>query len=228
MISIETLEQRAAELAELTLALASDLEDAMHNHTNNADVNSICRVLLASRVVKDAMDAPVKIIGKHNTLLKQVIVPKIFGDTDSTTLTAFGHRFSVSTKLSASFPDKEAGHKWLEDNKLGDIIKPTVNAQTLSSTAKSLIEEGLELDPEIFNVNYVEASHCHAVEHYNSKLVVMRRLNYHGRNFLSCIHAIDFNLSSHNAVQPVSSSKNYAYNIDNPLRVRSENSVVNA
>ena len=155
-MTIESLEQRAAELANLTEVLANDLLLAMNDPANVADVNSACRVLLASRVVKDAMAEPIKAISKHNILLKQVIVPKVFDDTDSTTLTAFGHRFSVSTKLSASFPDKVAGHQWLNDNDLGDIIKPTVNAQTLAATAKSLIESGLELDPEIFNVNYVE------------------------------------------------------------------------
>lgn len=155
-MTIENLERRAAELALLTQSLANDLERAMEDPANVADVNTACRILLASRVVKDAMAEPIKAISKHNILLKQVIVPKIFNDTDSKTLTAFGYRFTVSTKLSASMPDKALGHQWLNDHELGDIIKPTVNAQTLASTAKSLIEDGLELDPDIFSVNYVD------------------------------------------------------------------------
>lgn len=155
-MTIEDLERRAAELATLTQELAFGLELAMNDPENSADVNSICRVLLASRVVKDAIDVPIKAISKHNALLKQVIVPKVFSDTDSKTLTAFGYRFSVSTRLSASMPDKVAGQTWLRENELGDIIKPTVNAQTLAKVAKDLIEEGYELDPDLFNVSYVE------------------------------------------------------------------------
>ena len=88
--------------------------------------------------------------------MKNVTVPTLFNQHGVKTISVDGYRFSVSVRLSASIPDKELGFQWLRDNNLGDIIKPTVNAMTLASTAKELIEEGLELDPDLFKVSYNE------------------------------------------------------------------------
>ena len=45
-------------------------------------------------------------------------------------------RVTISSRFSVSMKDKEAGHDWLKGNGMGDIIIPTVNAQTLSSSIK--------------------------------------------------------------------------------------------
>ena len=155
-MSIEDLEHRAGEISNLINELVSDLIDIVGEPATNEKVEQATRVLLAARVIKDAIDVPCKLISAQNNLMKQIIVPKCFADHNVTTITLGGFRFSVSTRLSASIADKELGHQWLKDNGLGDLIKPTVNAQTLASAAKHLIEEGLELDPEIFNTSYVE------------------------------------------------------------------------
>ncbi len=49
----------------------------------------------------------------------------------------------------ASIADKEAGYAWLKANDLGAIIKPTVNARTLTAAMKEFMAEGGEIDDSI-------------------------------------------------------------------------------
>lgn len=60
-------------------------------------------------------------------------------------------RVTVSYRFSCSMLDKERGIRWLDDNGHGDLAQRTVNAQTLGSFAKRLIEvEGVELPSDVF------------------------------------------------------------------------------
>lgn len=65
-----------------------------------------------------------------------------------------GFRVGVSTRTWASIPkDKRSeAYAWLRSNNLGDLIVETVNASTLSATAKSLMEENRELPEGLFKV----------------------------------------------------------------------------
>lgn len=57
----------------------------------------------------------------------------------------------ISHRFSASMLDKELGMDWLRKNGGGDLIQPTVNAQTLGAWAKELLEaHNKELPPELF------------------------------------------------------------------------------
>ncbi len=94
-----------------------------------------------------------KVITEVRDLLKTQILPNMF-DRDKITSfnTSNGYRVGVSISTRASMTDKLNGMKWLKENGLADIVSETVNASTLSATAKTLLEEGKELDPEFFNV----------------------------------------------------------------------------
>jgi hypothetical protein len=48
---------------------------------------------------------------------------------------------------------KEAAFEWLRENGLGELITETVNASTLSAQARKMLEDGTELDADIFNVS---------------------------------------------------------------------------
>ena len=60
-------------------------------------------------------------------------------------------RITVSYRFSCSMIDKQRGIEWLDANGHGELAQRTVNAQTLGSFARKLIEdEGKELPPDIF------------------------------------------------------------------------------
>ena len=68
---------------------------------------------------------------------------------------AEGYRVGVSAQFRASIrPEfKDEAYEWLENNGFEDLISRTVNAGTLSSTAKQLLDEkGKELPEKLFNV----------------------------------------------------------------------------
>lgn len=86
--------------------------------------------------------------------LSSKIMPEIFEQSqqDQSIKLKTGLTVTVSYKTLASIKDKPGAYKWLEENDLGDLIQPTVNASTLASVAKGLIEENQSLPPELFNV----------------------------------------------------------------------------
>ncbi len=60
-------------------------------------------------------------------------------------------RVTVSYRFSCTMLDKVAGIEWLDENGHGALAQRTVNAGTLGSFAKDLIQDqGKELPPEIF------------------------------------------------------------------------------
>lgn len=90
--------------------------------------------------------------------LSRKTIPEMMAEEGVKTITLedVGYRFTVSQRFSCSMPDKEAGMEWLRQNGLGDLIQPTVNAQTLSSAVKKMIEdEGREPPEDLFNTNYM-------------------------------------------------------------------------
>ena len=82
-------------------------------------------------------------------------VPNAMREAKVKTLTLEGiGRISVSSRFSCSMLDKSAGHNWLKANELGDIIIPTVNAQTLASTVKEwMAKTGEDLPDDIFKTS---------------------------------------------------------------------------
>lgn len=106
----------------------------------------------------DALDKQRKRIYQSIEDMSRIVIPEMMGEQDIKTITLddLGFRFTVAQRYSCSMPDKELGMAWLKDNGLGDLIQPTVNAQTLSSAAKKRLEdEGLEMPTELFTTSYM-------------------------------------------------------------------------
>lgn len=94
------------------------------------------------------------------TPYKSEHMPKAYEDegVNKTLALDEGYRVTVSASMKVSLPaeNREKGFEWLRENNLGDLITETVNAQTLTSTANTLLEEqGLELPGDIFSVHMV-------------------------------------------------------------------------
>lgn len=87
---------------------------------------------------------------------KTQLLPAIFEQEGVTSVPLTeGYRIGVSYTIRASIKpqEKDRAYAWLRGNKLGDIITTTVNASTLSATARTLLEErNLELPDQLFTV----------------------------------------------------------------------------
>jgi hypothetical protein len=88
--------------------------------------------------------------------IRQEIIPNTFKDNGITSLTVDGYRYTISQSMRASIKAgvKDAAFTWLRENDLGDLITETVNASTLSATARQMAAEGMELEPDLFNTSY--------------------------------------------------------------------------
>lgn len=63
-------------------------------------------------------------------------------------------RVGMSNRWSCSILDKDRGFQWLREQNAGDMIKPSVHAQTLASFAKDRLETyGKEMPDDIFKVS---------------------------------------------------------------------------
>lgn len=143
----------AAENVKLSIAPIAQIVDACE--TQDVSIQDALRVFYAIRLAKDALEAEYKRLASQFERLSGVVVPERMRTEEISTMTLddLGYRFTVSNRTYASMADKENGKTWLRDNGYGDIIQETVNAGTLGSLAKELLEsQGIDLPAEFFNV----------------------------------------------------------------------------
>lgn len=135
--------------------LAQELEAAIREP--KAKVSEMCEAYVLAKRVNDTLEEGRKLIGGvvQNTSY-QYIPERMLEESMTTFTSASGYRVTVATRLTCSIlPDMKAGaYAWLEANDLGELIVPTVNAQTLSSQARKLIEdENKEMPDDLFKVS---------------------------------------------------------------------------
>lgn len=107
------------------------------------------------RVLKDEAEAVAKQLSKEVESYGMGVLPETFEREGVTTMNlASGYRVTISEVVRASIPadTKPLAYDWLVNNDLGDLITSTVNASTLSATAKELIKQGRELPEGLFKV----------------------------------------------------------------------------
>lgn len=132
-------------------AISANLDRAKTEKLSDA-----LRFYKALRDEYDAVDELRKKIGEMLELMSRGLLPEMMADEDVKTMTLadIGYRFTVNQRLSCSIIDKPLGHQWLRAQGQEGIITETVNAQTLSSFAKSHIEDtGQDLPPDIFRIS---------------------------------------------------------------------------
>ena len=137
------------------LALAQELIDGVKDLVEQAPtlpIDQAVMVLLKARELDDKLKELKSQASELNKQMKEVVIPAKFDEAGTTSITVNGYRFTKSETIRASIKNKIAGYDWLRNNDLEDIITETVNASTLSATARTLMEEGRELPEDHFNV----------------------------------------------------------------------------
>lgn len=150
-----------SEATELPVLALTQLADEVTEMVEGVKKGKLPAALLYWKLTSDeyeAFDKQRKRIYQALEDLSRKTIPEMMAEEGVKTITldTIGYRFTVSQRFSCSMPDKEAGMEWLKANNLGDLIQPTVNAQTLSSAVKKMIEDdGIEPPAELFNTNYM-------------------------------------------------------------------------
>lgn len=108
-----------------------------------------------AREFRDHLEEQVKLLTAAIDKLRREDLPTKFKEAGVTSITVDGYRYTITENVYASIPPdgKVDAYQWLRDNELGALIIETVNASTLSAQARTLMEEGKELPPELFKVS---------------------------------------------------------------------------
>lgn len=101
----------------------------------------------------DAIDEVWKPLQKRYDELRLGEIPAEMAAEDVTSIKGGFGRCTLQSDLHVSAPNKQALHKWLTDNGNGDLIIPTVNAQTLKAFCKEQLHAGAELPATVLNVS---------------------------------------------------------------------------
>lgn len=134
-ISVEVLEISQLDLTEL------ELNDAVREYKKMRDLSDYIKEI-ASRLQSKIDDS------------KTTVLPQMFKEKQVTSISVDGYRYTVSHTVRASIAsDKKAeAYAWLRENELGELITETVNSSTLAAQARKMLEDGEELNPDLFKV----------------------------------------------------------------------------
>ena len=126
-------------------------EDHLDGPTEKA---SVCAEYYRTlRALHDEADAIKKKLYNKMDHYGMNVLPLVFDNEGVTTITlSSGYRVTISSTTRVSIPadNKEQAYQWLVDNDLGDLITNTVNASTLSATARSMNKQGQQLPDDLF------------------------------------------------------------------------------
>ena len=98
----------------------------------------------------DVLDSIHKVAEQAYRHLSEERLPNVFDGLGFDSVKTGGHNFILSSTLYASIPaaKQDEGFKWLKNNGLDALIKPTVNPKALSSAITSYIEENAIEPPD--------------------------------------------------------------------------------
>lgn len=116
----------------------------------------LINLAMRMKVLKEAIDvkkAELKDLNEEYDLIRMNEIPDVMDETGVGSINIKGvGTVYLTDDMYVSFPDKEAGYGWLEDNGFGDIIKPYVFPQTLKAFVKEQLGDGNEIPEDVFKV----------------------------------------------------------------------------
>lgn len=139
---------------ELNVSILTNACKAAPYHTTEQAVSAYRK----AREFRDHLESQIKLLTASIDKLRREDLPTKFKEAGVTSITVDGYRFTITENVYASIPPngKVDAYQWLRDNELGALIIETVNSSTLSAQARTLMEEGKELPPELFKVSILD------------------------------------------------------------------------
>jgi hypothetical protein len=142
-------------IAEEIGRLVEDFDRAVQDSIDNP--SSMAAAYVQIRLAEDELGAAMKRLANLSDALQYTKLPEAFQAAGVTSLTVTGYRVTAMPLVRASITpgQKEPAFQWLRDNDFGSLVIETVNAGSLASLAKSMVQdEGRELPEGLFNVHH--------------------------------------------------------------------------
>lgn len=116
----------------------------------------LARAFVVFHRVMEKLDHDLKPLSKLFEQCKYQTIPETFEQEGVPSVAlAEGYRVGTAIQTRASIRKgmKDEAYQWLRENGLGDLITATVNASTLSSAARTMLEDdNIEMPDRLFNV----------------------------------------------------------------------------
>jgi len=114
------------------------------------DLDGLITLFAEARAIKDRMKEVLATATEFSEMLANDTVPTAMDTAGLTTASHRLGRVSLVDRTSATIIDRQQAYAWLRGHGLEALIVETVNAQTLSATARDLLEKGEELPDTCF------------------------------------------------------------------------------
>lgn len=147
----------ANKLTQIEEAMGQMLPDVIKEQPLGVAVDLISDIKMAIDILHgDGASVVTNRVKSRLNYVREVTLPNRFDDEKVKTFNTERFRVTRTVSIRASIlgETKDEAFEWLRNNELGDLIKPTVNASSLSAAAKEQIENGQELPEELFRVHY--------------------------------------------------------------------------
>lgn len=151
MSNIDKIRDASVALGEVSIALSADADKM-----KEMPVEDALRFFFALDAAYTQLDTVRKQFYQTHAHLKNTALPDMMESKGVKTISLddVGKRFTTNNRLSASMVDKDEAIKWLKENNKADLVQETVNSGTLSSFAKTYMEdEGMELPSDMFKIS---------------------------------------------------------------------------
>jgi len=153
------------EVAQGMTRLATQIRQDTHDVLGTKDHIEVIRHFVQLRTANETIKQAREALKEIEDNLSKIQIPDIARDLKERTgvkppfkIEGIGS-VSIANKFNCSILDhptegKQIGYKWLRDNEAESLVTETVNAGTLSSYAKDLLENhGKELPEDIFKIS---------------------------------------------------------------------------
>jgi hypothetical protein len=137
------------------VTLVQEFDQAVQESVDNPSAMAAAYVRI--RLAEDEIGSAIKALARLSDLLQYTKLPEAFEAAGVTSLTVTGYRVTAMPLVRASITpgQKEPAFQWLRDNDYGSLVIETVNAGSLASLARSMVQdEGRELPDGLFNVHH--------------------------------------------------------------------------
>lgn len=140
-------------ISEIVAALrskADEIEKQSKDASDKMTIEDAVKFYFQLKSAYDELDEQRKRIYSTLDALNKAVLPDRLEDAgmDLIRMPELERSFYIVPKMSASIVDKEKGHDWLIKHNLGALITQTVNAGTLASAMKKMVEEQNLQPPE--------------------------------------------------------------------------------
>lgn len=148
---LESLAMVAREAAAQAEKAGDDLKN-----TSTAAPSEIAEFYFFIKSAYESIDKDVKRVYHVMDMISKFLLPERLqaNGLDAIRVPSISRFFSIQSKTSASFLDKEKGFEWLRSIGQEEVIQETVNAGTLAALCRNLIlEQGIDPPADIVKVS---------------------------------------------------------------------------